>query len=64
MRVVVDQARCTGHGRCAAVAPDLFALDDETGQCAVSEADVPPGLEEPARLAVDNCPERAISLRA
>jgi ferredoxin len=28
MRITVDRNACEGHGQCAAVAPDLFHLDD------------------------------------
>jgi ferredoxin len=28
MRITVDRNACEGHGQCAAVAPDLFQLDD------------------------------------
>jgi len=28
MRITVDRNACGGHGQCAAVAPDLFHLDD------------------------------------
>ena len=28
MKVKVDRERCQGHARCAALAPELFALDD------------------------------------
>ena len=29
MRLVVDAAKCSGHGRCYTVAPDLLEADDE-----------------------------------
>ncbi len=29
MRVVIDEERCTGHGRCYATAPEVFAADDD-----------------------------------
>jgi ferredoxin len=61
MRIRVDQARCVGHGRCHAVAGELFPLD-EMGSCAVSEADVPEGLESLARAGASNCPERVITI--
>ncbi len=62
MRVSVDADLCTGHGRCYALAPDLFAPDDY-GHCEVLVADVvAAGLEGQARVGFENCPERAISL--
>jgi ferredoxin len=60
--VVVDPARCQGHGRCAAVAPDVFTLDDDTGHCAITELTIPAALADQAQLAADNCPERAITV--
>jgi ferredoxin len=62
MKVHVDQARCQGHGRCYAVAPELFEPDDVGNGVEVGDGTVPAGLEEKARLAVANCPERAIDV--
>jgi len=65
MRVQIDSALCQGHGRCYDLAPDLFA-DDEDGYATLTErtADghVPPGSEDDAQLAADNCPESAVVL--
>ena len=61
MRVTVDADRCTGHGRCYSLAPEVFE-PDETGHSAVITADLSPGLESQARLGVENCPEQAINL--
>ncbi len=61
MRIVLDTERCTGHGRCYSLAPDLFDCDDR-GYGTVKTPEVPSGLEEQARTAVLNCPENAISL--
>jgi ferredoxin len=61
MRIIVDHDLCTGHGRCAAVAPSVYSLDD-AGFCAIVEADVVPGEEDAARAGANNCPERAIAI--
>lgn len=61
MKVAVDLAVCVGHGRCYALAPDVFGPDDR-GHCEVLLADVPPELEDQARIGEANCPERAITL--
>ena len=61
MKIVIDPAKCAGHARCAAVAPQLFELD-ENGYVGFSEKDVPPELEALARRAARACPERVISL--
>lgn len=62
MRVHIDPARCQGHNRCYALAPELFDVDDYGTACERGDGQVPPELEHKARLAVDNCPEFAISL--
>lgn len=62
MKVRVDQADCQGHGVCAAIAPDVFSLD-ELGYSNIEEGlVVPAGSEDRARLAARSCPERAIRL--
>ena len=61
-RVHVDPDRCQGHNRCYSVSPDLFELDDLGMSSEVGAGLVPAGRGSQARLAVDNCPERAISL--
>ena len=61
MRVAVDPDRCEGHARCWAICPEVFELDDE-GHAVVTQADVPAELEDKAREAATNCPERAIIL--
>lgn len=61
MRAAVDHELCEGHGRCYAVAPDLFDVDDD-GYSLVDEMTVPPSREHDAREAAGACPRRAISL--
>jgi ferredoxin len=61
VRILLDTDRCTGHGRCYSLAPDLFDCDDR-GYGTVIRPEVAAGLEQQARIAVANCPERAISL--
>ena len=61
MRIVVDPDACTGHGRCYSLAPGVFDADDD-GYCATRSVEVPPELEEQARLGATNCPERAITV--
>jgi ferredoxin len=59
MKIRIDKAHCVGNARCAAVAPDLFPLDED-GYIAVEEVVVPPGQEPLARRAARACPERII----
>jgi ferredoxin len=62
MRVHVDQDVCQGHGRCYAVAPEVFDADDIGNGVERGDGTVPPEHEAAARLAVANCPEDAIRI--
>lgn len=62
MNVVVDHEACQGHGRCYALAPDVFGADDEGYvELLAPGGRVDPAQEKQARVAVANCPERALS---
>ena len=63
IRLGVDggQQGCTGHGRCAIMAGDLYEVDDEGYNVHRGDTiDVPAGLESTARYGARVCPERAI----
>jgi ferredoxin len=60
VKVQIDSGRCQGHGRCYDLAPDLFSEDDEGYGQVVGDGIVPQDQERAARLAISNCPERAI----
>lgn len=61
MKLRIDADACTGHGRCYSLAPELFDAD-EYGHGTLVRDDVPDDLADQARVAVANCPERAITL--
>jgi ferredoxin len=70
VKIRFDAEACTGHGRCYALAPELFDADDQ-GHCLALGAggddswevvEIDPSLEAKARLAVANCPEDALRL--
>ena len=61
-RVHVDPEKCQGHNRCYSISPELFDLDDVGMSSEIGAGIVPAELIGKARLAVDNCPEHAISL--
>ena len=61
MRASVDADLCQGHARCWEICPEVFQLDDE-GHGHVPMPEVPPELEDRAREAAANCPERAITI--
>jgi ferredoxin len=61
LRVVVDADQCQGNGMCAMIAPEVFALDDDSVAHTLA-ADVTAEDEPAVREAVDLCPRSALSL--
>jgi ferredoxin len=59
--VSVDADRCTGHGRCYSLAPDVFDAD-EVGHSIVLVEEVTGEREAHAVAGEQNCPEQAITL--
>jgi ferredoxin len=59
MKISIDRAKCSGHARCAAEAPELFSID-ENGYIATEGFDVPLGQEALASRGAEACPERII----
>jgi ferredoxin len=64
MTIEIDYERCQAHGMCAAVAPDLFGLRDDTAQAVALVDPVPGDRVSDAQAAADTCPELAIRLAA
>jgi ferredoxin len=61
VKVTVDPDLCVGHGRCYALAPDVFGADD-FGHCEILIENPEGALAAQARLGAENCPERAIAV--
>lgn len=59
--VWIDPERCTGHGRCYTLAPDVYDADD-LGHALVVVDEVSGELEQHAAIGEQNCPESAITL--
>ena len=62
-KVKVDSEKCQGHNRCYAMAPGMFKVDEygyatPRGDGALNDQ----AAIELAQRAVENCPERAISI--
>ena len=57
----IDRIRCDGHGLCAALLPEVVALDD-WGYPIIKAGTIAPALVEHARQAVDACPVLALKL--
>ncbi|WP_405883886.1 ferredoxin [Streptomyces sp. NBC_01384] len=61
-RLEVDWSRCTGHGLCAVLAPDLIRLGPH-GYPTSTTIPVAPWQEHGARRAVNQCPALAVRLQ-
>jgi ferredoxin len=61
MKVRIDPDKCTGHGQCAANAPEVFELD-EMGFAIPIVTAIDPQSEDQARLGAAACPERAVEI--
>ncbi|MFC9555249.1 ferredoxin [Rhodococcus sp. NPDC056960] len=63
MKLRIDGALCTGHGRCYSIAPDVYTPDDDGfSENRDVEREVLPQHEESARIGAQSCPEGAITL--
>jgi ferredoxin len=62
VKIQISSELCQGHGRCYDLAPGLFGDDDEGYGTVLGAGTVAPANEHEARIAVSNCPERAIEL--
>ena len=64
MRLRIDSRLCQGHARCAALAPELFDLDENGFGIVRPGCENAPADDPQALVAVDNCPEQAIVLES
>ncbi len=62
MRIVIDSAKCSGHGRCYDVAPDLFTDDARGYGQVIGAGTVTDDRHAQALAAVRACPEHAVEL--
>jgi ferredoxin len=66
MKITLDADACVGHGRCYALAPEVFDADDQ-GHCVLRYdgergEEVPVALADLARQGAVNCPEDALHI--
>jgi ferredoxin len=59
VKIKANMTLCSGHARCAAIAPEVFILNDD-GYISFSEREVPPEHAAAARRGARACPERAL----
>lgn len=60
MKPVVDRDACAGHGRCTALCPEVFDLDDD-GIAEVVATVIPAERFDDVEAARLACPEQAIT---
>ncbi|HYD16770.1 MAG TPA: ferredoxin [Candidatus Nanoarchaeia archaeon] len=61
MKIEVGE-NCIRCSLCVEVAPELFEMDEANDVIRVKVDEVPPGLEEKARLAAESCAVQEIKL--
>lgn len=61
MKITVDVHRCVGHARCAAVAPEVYEVNDD-GFNVTAEKEVDTALRAAAIRGMRACPERVIKV--
>ncbi|MFP6599701.1 MAG: ferredoxin [Deltaproteobacteria bacterium] len=64
MRVQVDYVLCQGHAVCMSEAPEVFSVDDKTGELTVLQEAPAEELKGKVELAIKYCPTSALSLSA
>lgn len=62
VRIRVDAGRCDGHALCAALAGDVYRVNESDGRNEMGEFELPPALLDSARRGAAACPERAITI--
>ena len=62
VRIVLDKERCSGHGLCAANAPDVYDVDDR-GYCVLRSIEVAGARVAEARRGAKACPEQALRIQ-
>lgn len=62
MRVHADLDLCQGHAMCEVEAPEVFALDRDTDQVRVLQAEPDESQREAVDRAVKYCPAMALSV--
>ena len=61
MKLVIDEDRCEGHGKCVKAAPELFSFPEDSDYGVVLVDEVPEELKAKAEQAIRLCPRQAIS---
>ncbi len=62
VRIVVDLDLCQGHAVCAAEAPEVFRVDEDSRKVVLLDETPHANLRDKVDLAVRHCPTRALTL--
>ena len=62
MRITVDPRSCDGHALCAALAEEVYRVNEDTGRNEMGRFEVTEALREAAVRGAGACPERAITV--
>ena len=61
MKVIVDRDLCEANAICAGLVPEIFGVDDND-ELHILVDEVPAGLADGVRRAVESCPKTALRL--
>jgi len=62
LKVTIDPDRCVTYGRCAAVAPGVFMIDEDTNKAYFEEDDIESTSAQTIFAAARACPTGAIQV--
>ncbi len=62
LEVKIDPSRCVTYGRCAAVAPGVFMIDEDTNKAYFEEDDIEHVSAQTIFAAARACPTAAIQI--
>lgn len=62
LQVTIDPARCVTYGRCAAVAPGVFMIDEDTNKAYFEEDEIEDVSAQTIFAAARACPTAAIHI--
>lgn len=60
MKIHIDEDKCTGHGVCEGLAPDIFEIRGDLAYLLVE--DVPESMRSIMQDSVDQCPVEALRI--
>lgn len=60
LKVTIDPDRCVTYGRCAAVAPGIFMIDEDTNKAYFEEDEIERATAQQIFAAARACPTHAI----